>query len=84
VAAVVGFRTTTVKTVRIPFRSVPAGYRAILANPRAKVCFGAVFFEGIFIFGVFPYVALLLLTGGEARASIAGLVIAGFSLGGVL
>src|SRR5207302_1995321 len=65
-------------------KSVPAGYRTILANPRAKVCFGAVFFEGIFIFGLFPYVALLLLAGGEARASIAGLVIAGFSLGGVL
>ncbi|MFL5070463.1 MAG: MFS transporter [Xanthobacteraceae bacterium] len=82
--AIIGFRTTDVKSTRIPFKSVPAGYRAILANPRAKVCFGAVFFEGIFIFGVFPYVALLLLAGGEARASIAGLVIAGFSLGGVL
>jgi|SRR5262245_2637115 len=84
VTALIGFRTTEVKAARIPLRSVPAGYRAILANPHAKVCFGAVFFEGIFIFGVFPYVALLLLAAGEARASIAGLVIAGFSLGGVV
>src|SRR5919202_851920 len=45
VTAVVGFRTTPVTTPRIPFKSVPAGYRAILANPRAKVCFGAVFLE---------------------------------------
>jgi predicted MFS family arabinose efflux permease len=84
VTAIIGFRSTNVPAQRISFRAVPEGYRAILANPRAKVCFGAVFFEGIFIFGVFPYVALLLLARGEARAAIAGLVIAGFSLGGVL
>jgi predicted MFS family arabinose efflux permease len=63
---------------------VPANYRAIFANPNAKVCYGAVFLEGVFIFGVFPYVALLLLAGGEARASIAGIVISGFWVGGVI
>ena len=46
-------------------------------NPRAKVCFGAVFIEGVVIFGMFPFVALLLLAAGEARASIAGLVLGG-------
>ena len=84
VAAVAGFRGSPVQVPRIPLKAVPASYRVILANPNAKVCFGAVFLEGIFIFGVFPYVALLLLAGGEARASIAGLVIAGFSIGGVV
>ena len=44
----------------------------------------AVFVEGIVIFGLFPFVALLLLAAGEPRASIAGLVIAGFSVGGVI
>jgi predicted MFS family arabinose efflux permease len=48
------------------------------------VCFSAVFVEGIVIFGLFPFVALLLLAAGEPRASIAGLVIAGFSGGGVI
>jgi DHA1 family inner membrane transport protein len=66
------------------FRAIPAGYLAIFANPRAKFCFLAVFLEGVAIFGLFPFVALLLLMAGEPRASIAGLVIAGFSLGGVL
>ena len=56
----------------------------MFANPRAKVCFSAVFVEGIVIFGLFPFVALLLLAAGEPRASIAGLVIAGFSGGGVI
>ena len=70
---------------RAPFRfaSVLAGFRSVFADPRAKVCFGSVFLEGLFIHGVFPYVALLLLANGEASASIAGLVIAAFGLGGV-
>jgi DHA1 family inner membrane transport protein len=60
-----------------------SGYRSVFANPRAKVCFSAVFLEGIVIFGLFPFVALMLMAAGEPRASIAGAVIAGFSLGGV-
>ena len=85
ITAVIGFRSTPSATApRVTFKSVPGNYRAILANPHAKICFGAVFLEGIFIFGVFPYVAALLLAAGEGRASIAGLVIAGFSIGGVV
>jgi predicted MFS family arabinose efflux permease len=64
--------------------AVAANYRGIFADPRAKFCFGSVFFEGIFIHGIFPYVAILLLVGGEPRASIAGLVIAAFGFGGVV
>ncbi len=45
-----------------------------------KICFSAVFVEGALIFGFFPYVAPLF-TGG--RLTQAGLVIAGFPLGGV-
>ncbi|MCC7346720.1 MAG: MFS transporter [Variibacter sp.] len=59
-----------------------ANYRTIFANPRAKYCFGAVFFEGISVHGVLPYVAPLLVAAGETRATIAGFVIAGFALGG--
>jgi len=65
-------------------RDVPAGYAGIFRNPRAKVCYGSVFVEGLAIFGLFPFVALLLLAAGEARASIAGIVLGGFSLGGVI
>jgi predicted MFS family arabinose efflux permease len=62
---------------------VLANFRSIFADPRAKVCFSSVFFEAIFIHGLFPYVALLLLAIGETRASIAGLLIAAFAVGGV-
>ena len=63
--------------------AVMANFRSIFADPRAKICFGAVFLEAIFIHGLFPYVALLLLATGETKASVAGLLIAAFAVGGV-
>jgi len=63
--------------------AVMANFRSIFADPRAKVCFASVFFEAVFIHGLFPYVALLLLAIGETRASIAGLLIATFAVGGI-
>ena len=63
--------------------AVIANFRDILADPRAKVCFGAVFLEAIFIHGLFPYIGLLLQSIGEFRASIAGLLIACFAIGGI-
>jgi predicted MFS family arabinose efflux permease len=77
-----GIVTVTSKPFNLA--SVAVGFRSVSADPRAKVCFGAVFFEAIFIQGLFPYVAILLLATGETRAAMAGLVIAGFGLGGVV
>jgi predicted MFS family arabinose efflux permease len=59
-------------------------FRAIFGHPLAKVCFGAVFVEGCCLFGLFPHMAALLYEGGETRASIAGIVLAGFGVGGML
>ena len=85
VAAFVAFRGV-VTPPPAPFNraAVIANFRSIFADPRAKVCFISVFFEAIFIHGLFPYVALLLLAIGETRASIAGLLIAAFAVVGVL
>jgi predicted MFS family arabinose efflux permease len=69
---------------RLELAAIPSGYRGIFANPRAKFCFAAVFLEGVAVFGLFPFVALLLVRAGEPRAAIAGLVIGGFSIGGVV
>ncbi len=68
---------------RFDLSTLMPNYRAIFGNPLAKYCFGAVFVEAIFMFGVFPYMAVLLSTEGETRASIAGLVLAGFAVGGI-
>jgi predicted MFS family arabinose efflux permease len=66
------------------FSTFVPNYRTILRNPLAKICFGAVFLEGCFMYGVFPYIATMLHQAGETSASVAGLVIAGFGIGGAL
>jgi predicted MFS family arabinose efflux permease len=85
IAAFLAFRGLAVGKPK-PFNlaAVGAGYRGIFADPRAKVCFSSVFFEGITIHGMFPYVALLLLASGATRSAYAGIVIAAFGLGGIL
>lgn len=84
VGILLGLRGAVVPTTALlDWRAVPASYRAIFANPRARYVFLAVFLEGLAIFGLFPYVALLLHAAGEERSSIAGLLIAGFSIGGL-
>lgn len=64
--------------------TVVANFRGIFSDPRAKICFGAVFLEAIFIHGLFPYVGVLLRGIGETRASIAGLLLGAFAVGGIL
>jgi predicted MFS family arabinose efflux permease len=82
--AIPGFRSLDEKPGRFDFSVLIPNYRAVFKNPLAKYCFGAVFIEAVFLFGVFPYMAGLLHTEGEPRASIAGVVIAGFGIGGVI
>jgi len=60
------------------------GYKVLFHNPRTRVCYSIVFFEGCCILGVFPFVAAFLFDLGETRLSIAGIVIAGFALGGLV
>lgn len=65
-------------------RTVILRYRAIFRIPTARICYLTVLSEGIFLMGLFAYVAVLLLEAGETRASIAGLVIASFAVGGII
>jgi predicted MFS family arabinose efflux permease len=87
IAAVMAFwslrNVTVAKPQAFSRAAVIANFRGVLADPRAKICFISVFLEAIFIQGLFPYVAILLSDIGETRASIAGLLIACFALGGV-
>ena len=79
-----GFRHMDEKPGRFDLSMLIPNYRAIFSNPMAKYCFGAVFVEAVFLFGVFPYMAVLLRTEGVVRSSIAGVVISGFGIGGVI
>ena len=84
VAALIGFRgVTSSSAARVSIRSLPSTYAAIFQNPLAKICYGAVLIEAICLFGLMPYVAGLLAERGEPRATIAGLVMAGFGVGGI-
>lgn len=85
VAAWIGFRKGGVTSPRraVSLGALKQGYRVILANPKARVCFAAVFIEGLCVLGLFPFVAAFLFDLGETRASIPGVVIAAFAVGGL-
>jgi predicted MFS family arabinose efflux permease len=68
----------------LDLRSVLSRNRAIFAIRTARICYSTVALEALFLFGIFPYVAVLLSRAGETRATIAGLVVAAFALGGML
>lgn len=79
------FRAKTAEApTRLEFVASVARYRSIFKNPLAKYCFAFVFLDAIIIFGLFPYMATLLRAQGETRASIAGIIIAGWGVGGVI
>lgn len=69
---------------RFTLAGMRAGYRQVFANPRSRVCFTAVFIEGILLFGLFPYIAILLEQRGAGGLKEAGFVLAGFGIGGFL
>jgi len=81
--AIPSFRGMKEQQGRFDWSTFVPNYRAVFRNPLAKYCFGAVFMEAIFMFGVFPYMATLLHTEGVKQASIAGIVLAGFGVGGI-
>ncbi|MBO1079901.1 MFS transporter [Roseomonas haemaphysalidis] len=57
-------------------------YAAILSLPAARPLYLGVFGEGIAVFGVFPFLAVLLGRPGGSGAAEAGLAVAAFGLGG--
>ena len=84
VAVAAGFRGSALS--RPPKTSLSAlkhGYRTIFSNPNARVCYSAVFIEGCCVLGLFPFIASFLFDLGETSLSIAGIVIAGFAIGGL-
>jgi predicted MFS family arabinose efflux permease len=83
VAVTAGFRGAAIaQTPKASLRTLRHGYRTIFANPNA-LCYAAVFTEGCCVLGLFPYLASFLFELGETSLSIAGVVIAGFAVGGL-
>lgn len=82
--ATVVFRGLEQPRGRLHLGAIVANHRLVLANPLTKVCYSAVFLEGIALMGLFPFIAIMLRAAGEERASIAGLVISAYAIGGVV
>jgi len=68
----------------LSFKGALANYAAVFANPRTKLLYALVITEGSLIFGMPPYVAAILKERSEIGPSLAGLVIAGTGLGGIV
>ena len=85
IAVAVGFHGAQLQhPPRSSLSALRHGYRTIFANPNARVCFSAVFVEGCCVLGLFPFIASFLFDLGQTSLSIAGIVIAGFAIGGLL
>ena len=83
VAVAAGFRGAALtRAPRTNLSALRHGYRTIFSNPNA-LCYGAVFIEGCCVLGLFPFLASFLFELGETSLSIAGIVIAGFAVGGL-
>jgi predicted MFS family arabinose efflux permease len=83
VAVAAGFRGKAIThPPKTNLKMLRHGYRTIFANPNA-LCYAAVFIEGCCVLGLFPYLASFLFDLGEKSLSIAGIVIAGFAVGGL-
>ncbi len=71
---------------RPPFNMamIIATYKRILRHPLAKYCYLTVAVEGVFIYGIPPYIAALLEERGAGGVREAGFVVAGIGLGGLI
>jgi predicted MFS family arabinose efflux permease len=64
-------------------------YRRVFANPKAPWLIGGVAIEGMFFYGLFPYMGELLLAtravpGADGIAGTTGIVLGAFGIGGLL
>jgi predicted MFS family arabinose efflux permease len=84
IAVFTGFRGAALtRPPKTNLSALKHGYRTIFSNPNARICYSAVFIEGCCVLGLFPFVAAFLFELGETSLSIAGIVIAGFAVGGL-
>jgi predicted MFS family arabinose efflux permease len=85
VGAVFGFdRKGQRPPERLSLAEALARYRRVLTNRRARFLYAFVFIDGMAFFALLPYVAPNLEARGDGGPFEAGLVLAGFALGGLL
>lgn len=80
----IGIKPRRVQRPPIRLKILREGYSEVFSNPRAKVCYAAVFVEGITIFGLLPFVAALMEARGAGGIAQAGIVLASMGIGGLV
>ncbi|WFU20325.1 MFS transporter [Bradyrhizobium sp. CB3481] len=84
IVVAIGFRGAALThPPRTSLSALRQGYRTIFTNRNAYICYSAVFIEGCCVLGLFPFIASFLFDLGQTSLSIAGIVIAGFAIGGL-
>jgi len=74
----------TLQTKALDYVAARDRYALVFRNPRSFICFAGVFFEGVAVFGVMPFVGEIVertMDGGPAEA---GFNIAGLAIGGII
>ncbi|MFL5325268.1 MAG: MFS transporter [Microvirga sp.] len=82
--AILGFRESRWPPERLSLAEALERYRRVLTNRRARFLYAFVFVDGMAFFGLMPYVAPNLEAHAAGGPFEAGLVLAGFALGGLL
>jgi predicted MFS family arabinose efflux permease len=82
--AILGFQESRRPPERLSLAEALERYRRVLTNRRARFLYAFVFVDGMAFFGLMPYVAPNLEARAEGGPFEAGLVLAGFALGGLL
>lgn len=83
VAAIFGFEKRPRAEAGFSLDAALHRYRRVLANPRARFLFAFVFVDGLAFFSLFPYLAPMLEERGDGGSFEAGLMLAGFGIGGL-
>jgi predicted MFS family arabinose efflux permease len=83
-AFVFAFTAPARPTAKFSVRDSVGRYRTIVKIPRARALYMFVFVEAIATYGLFPYIAPLFEERGLGGPFEAGIVLAGFGLGGLL
>jgi predicted MFS family arabinose efflux permease len=84
VLATVYLHAPAQRSTAFSFRSAVQNYRNVFRNPKAPLCFGTVFLEGVALFGMMPFIAELLQQRGLGGASQAGVIIGCMGVGGIV
>ncbi|HWG07113.1 MAG TPA: MFS transporter, partial [Beijerinckiaceae bacterium] len=84
IIATLFLRTPAGPRTKFSVQAAADNYRSVFANPRAPLCFGTVFLEGIALFGITPFVAEILRLRGLGGAPQAGMIIGCLGIGGII